>query len=52
MQVTISVRLESELAEAIAEIAQQERRSVSAQCAVILEKFVQDHNAQQPANGE
>lgn len=51
MQVTISVRLESELAEILAEIAQQERRSVSAQCALILEKFIQETKTQ-PVTGE
>lgn len=40
MHVTISVRLESELAEVLAEIASQERRSVSAQCALILEQYI------------
>jgi len=40
MQVQITTRVEDDVAEQLSEIANREKRSLSAQLAVIVEKFI------------
>jgi hypothetical protein len=40
MQVQLSTRLEEDVAEALAEVANREKRSVSAQIALIVEQWI------------
>jgi hypothetical protein len=46
MQVQITTRIEAELAEALGEIATRERRSLSAQLALIVEQWVKQEQSE------
>ena len=49
LPVQITTRVDADVAEMLAEIAQREKRSMSAQMALILEQYIMEQNCKKAA---